>query len=85
MRQFALSNETPVVDVLSHLNLFDNGQPSHVAILLFGKIPQHFLLSSKIKCMHFHGTEIGKPIPFYQLFKGTVFDLIDQAGDLKLA
>jgi len=85
MRQFALSIETPVADVLSHLNLFDGEQPNHAAILLFGKLPQRFLISSEIKCMHFHGTEIGKPIPSYQIFKGTIFDLVDQAVDFVLS
>ena len=85
MRQFALSNETPVADVLSHLNLFDGDQPNHAAILLFGKLPQRFLISSEIKCMHFHGNEVGKPIPSYQIFKGTVFDLVDQAVDFVLS
>jgi ATP-dependent DNA helicase RecG len=85
MRQFALSNEAPVTNVLSHLNLFDGEQPNNAAILLFGKLPQHFLISSEIKCMHFHGTEIGKPIPSYQIFKGTIFDLVDQAVDFVLS
>jgi len=31
--------------------------------------------------MHFHGTEVGKPIPSYQIYKGTVFELVDQAVD----
>ena len=29
--------------------------------------------------MHFHGTEIKKLIPSYQIYKGTVFELVDQA------
>jgi predicted HTH transcriptional regulator len=31
--------------------------------------------------MHFHGKEVGKPIPSYQIYKGTVFELVDQAVD----
>jgi predicted HTH transcriptional regulator len=31
--------------------------------------------------MHFHGTEVQKPIPSYQIYKGTVFELVDQAVD----
>lgn len=30
-----------------------------------------FLISSEIKCAHFHGTEVAKPIPSYQVYKGT--------------
>jgi len=35
--------------------------------------------------MHFHGTEICKPIPSYQIYKGTVFDLVDQATDFVMS
>ena len=50
-------------------------------MLLFGKQPQRFLISSEVKCAHFHGQEVAKPIPSYQVYKGTVFDLVDQAVD----
>ena len=62
-----------------------NGRPTHAAILLFGNAPQRFLISSEVKCAHFHGTEVRKPIPFYQVYKGTVFDLVDQAVDFVLS
>ena len=80
-RQFALAENTPMIQALEHLNLLDRGAPSHAAILLFGKAPQRFLISSEVKCMHFHDTEIRKPIPSYQIFKGTIFELVDQAVD----
>lgn len=35
--------------------------------------------------MHFHGTEIRKPIPSYQIYKGTVFALVDQATDFVMS
>ncbi|MFN7899068.1 MAG: ATP-binding protein, partial [Synechococcaceae cyanobacterium] len=44
-----------------------------------------FLLSSELKAAHFHGTTVAKPIPSYQVFKGTVFELVDQAVDFVLA
>jgi len=55
------------------------------AILLFGKQPQRFLITSEVKCAHFHGYEVAKPIPSYQVYKGTVFDLVDQAKDFVLS
>ena len=70
---------------LVHLNLLDDGQPSHAAVLLFAKNPQRFLPTSEIKCMHFHGTTIRKPIPSYQIYKGTVFEMVDQATDFVLS
>ena len=54
-------------------------------MLLFGKAPQRFLISSEIKCAHFHGTRVGKPIPSYQVYQGTVFELVDQAVDFVLS
>lgn len=84
-RRFALALDTPVVDVLQHLDLLDGEQPSHAAILLFGTAPQRFLPTSEVKCLHFHGTEVRKPIPSYQIFKGTVFDLVDQAVDFVMS
>ncbi|MDE2058550.1 MAG: DUF4062 domain-containing protein [candidate division NC10 bacterium] len=84
-RQFALAENTPPQEALAHLNLLDGGMPTHAAVLLFGRQPQRFLLTSEVKCMHFHGTEIRKPIPSYQIYKGTVFDLVDQATDFVMS
>ncbi len=68
-----------------HLNLLDKGRPTNAAMLLFGKQPQRFLITSEVKCAHFHGYEVAKPIPSYQVYKGTVFDLVDQAKDFVLS
>ena len=38
---------------------------------------QRFLMSSEVRCAHYHGTEVAKPIPSYQVYKGTVFELVD--------
>ena len=84
-RGFPLSEEAEPFEVLTHLNLLDDGRPSHAAILLFGKQPQRFLISSEVKCAHFHGTDVAKPIPSYQVYKGTVFDLVDQYVDFVMS
>ncbi|MDX9750223.1 MAG: DUF4062 domain-containing protein [Flavobacteriales bacterium] len=78
-RNFALGPGTPMVDVLTHLNLLDGHAPSHAAVLLFAQAPQRFLITSEVKCVHFFGTEVAKPMPDYKIFKGTVFELVDQA------
>jgi len=85
VRDFALDEGTTLVDALAHLNLLDKGAPSHAAILLFGAAPQRFLISSEVKCMHFHGVAVRKPIPSYQIYKGTVFDMVDQAIDFVMS
>jgi len=84
-RNYPLPAETTRDKTLAHLNLLDNGQPTYAAILLFGMEPQRFLPTSEVKCLHFHGTEVRKPIPSYQIFKGTVFDLVDQAVNFVLS
>ena len=84
-RQYPLREDTPAAEVLAHLNLLDAGQPSHAAVLLFGQQPQRFLLTSEVKCMHFHGVDVQKPIPSYQIYKGTVFELVDQAVDFVMS
>ena len=84
-RDYALAETTPVTDVLTHLDLLDKGNPSHAAILLFGIKPQRFLISSEVKCMHFHTLEKRKPIPSYQIYKGTIFDLVDKAVDFVMS
>ncbi len=84
-RGFPLPEDTAPEQVLEALHLLNKGRPTHAAILLFGNAPQRFLISSEIKCAHFHGTEVRKPIPFYQVYKGTAFDLVDQAVDFVLS
>jgi predicted HTH transcriptional regulator len=84
-RSFPLPEDTPPEEVLTHLNLLDKGRPTHAAVLLFGKKPQRFLITSEVRCAHFHGFEVEKPIPSYQVYKGTLFDLIQQAKDFVLS
>ncbi len=56
-----------------------------LAILLFGKKPQRFFISSEIRCAHFHGNEIVNLYPAYQVYKGDVFQLVNQAVDFVLS
>ncbi len=84
-RNYPLPAATTREKALAHLNLLDDGRPTYAAILLFGREPQRFLPTSEVKCLHFHGTEVRKPIPSYQIFKGTVFDLVDQSVDFVLS
>ena len=84
-RQFPLPEGTPPLQLLEHLNLLNDGRLTNAAVLLFGKTPQRFLISSEVRCAHFHGTEVAKPIPSYQVYKGAAFDLVDQAVDFVLS
>ena len=84
-RAFPLPEGTSTEELLVHLNLLNDGRPTNAAVLLFGESPQRFLISSEIRCAHFHGTEVAKPIPSYQIYKGTAFQLVDQAVDFVLS
>ena len=84
-RDYVLAETTPAPKALAHLHLLEGKHPNHAAILLFGKDPQRFLATADTKCLHFHGTEIRKPIPSYQRFKGTIFDQVDQAVDFVMS
>lgn len=84
-RGFPLDEEVTPNELLTHLNLLDDRRPTNAAVLLFGREPQRFLLASELKCAHFHGTEVAKPIPSYQVYKGTVFALVDQAVDFVMS
>ena len=84
-RGFPLPEGTPSRQFLEHLELLNDGRPTNAAILLFGKSPQRFLRSSEVRCAHYHGIQVAKPIPSYQIYKGTAFELIDQAVDFVLS
>lgn len=84
-RNFPLPESTAPLDLLSHLDLIDAGRPTNAAVMLFSKKPQKFFPTSEIKCAHFHGTEVAKPIPSYHTYKGTVFQLVDQAIDFVMS
>ncbi|OPX74538.1 MAG: hypothetical protein A4E40_00899 [Methanoregulaceae archaeon PtaU1.Bin059] len=84
-RSFPLNPGTPTEQVLKHLDLLEGAQPTNAAILLFGVKPQKFIPTAEIKCMHYHGTVVAKPIPSHQIFTGTLFDQTDQATDFILS
>ena len=78
-RNFPLSLDAPIKDVLTHLNLLKSGNPTNAAILLFGKNPHKYFLQAEVKCLHLHGVEIEKPFETYHIYKGTIFEQVDDA------
>lgn len=71
--------------LLTHLKLADDDGVTNAAVLLFGTDPQKHALSAVVKCAHYHGTEIVKPIPSHQVFEGTLFEQVDNAVDFVMA
>jgi predicted HTH transcriptional regulator len=55
------------------------------ALLAFAPDPQLFFPSATIKCAHFHGIQVQKPIPDYKEFEGTVFEVADEAVNFVLS
>lgn len=84
-RGFPLQETDSIVKVLSHLNLMDNHRITNAALLLFGKTPQRYFINSEVRCASFRSTIVEKPIPSYKVFKGTVFELVEQALEFVLA
>jgi len=80
-RKYALPVDTSPAETLAHLNLLTGAVPSRGAILLFCDQPERFMPSAEVTCLHFHGTEVAKPIPSQQVYRGAVFDIADKAVD----
>ncbi|KAA6320323.1 hypothetical protein EZS27_029892, partial [termite gut metagenome] len=85
-RGFPVAAGANTQTVLTHLDLLSEDERiANSALLLFGKQPQRFFVSSEVKCAQFYGNKITKPIPAYQVYRGTVFQLIDQAVDFVMS
>lgn len=67
-RGLPLPLDASVERVLTHLDLMvSDGRLTNAAILLFGRQPQKFFISSEVKCAQFYGNVVAKPIPSYQV------------------
>ncbi len=84
-RGFPLQEVAEPDAVLTHLNLIENNRIKNAALLLFGKQPQRFFINSEIRCAAFYGFEVEKPLSSYKVFKGDVFELVDQAVEFVLS
>lgn len=78
-RAFPLSKDAGVERVLKSLNLTDNSKITNAALLLFGKEPQKYFPTSEVKCVQFYTNTISKPLASYQVFQGSLFEMIDNA------
>ena len=79
-RNFPLPENSSPKKLLTHLSLIDEkGRIANSAVLLFGNRPQKFFITSEVKCVQFFGNMVEKPLPAYQICRGTLFDMIDQA------
>jgi ATP-dependent DNA helicase RecG len=74
-----------VSDILQRLNLFRKEKIVNSGLLLFSRNPQIYFPSATVKCAHFHGISIQKPIPDYKEFGGTIYEMSDKAVDFILS
>lgn len=81
VRNADMDEDMPVESVLHHLKLISakSGELTNAAVLLFGKEPQRFHISSEVKCAQWYGIARHKPMLSYQIYKGTLFDMADDA------
>lgn len=83
-RNYPIDKDTPLTEALTHLDLLYDEKLTNTAVLLFGKNPQKFFLQAEVKCLHFHGTEVEKPFETYHIYKGNIFQQVDDALDFVL-
>ncbi len=81
VRQFPLSySEENIPQILHSLHLItEDGGIKNATLLLFAKDPQQWFATATIKCAHFYGTKVEKPMASLQIYGGTVFDQVDMA------
>ena len=84
-RGFPLPEDSPVENVLRHLSLMAGDRPSHAAILLFAKQPSVLSCVPRSSALIFMEPRLPNRIPSYQVYKGSSFELVDQAVDFVMS
>jgi len=84
-RKFSFETTPTPKSVLTELGLLDKNRLLYAALMLFGKKPQRFCPAAVVKCSHYHGTAVTRPIPSQQVFGNTLFEQADAAADFVLS
>ncbi len=84
-RKFSFETTPTNENVLTELGLLQNSKLLNAALMLFGKKPQRFCPAAVVKCSHYHGTEVTRPIPSHQVFGKSLFEQADYAVDFALS
>lgn len=81
VRQFPLTySEENILQILQSLHMMtEDGKIKNAALLLFAKDVQKWFTTATVKCGHFYGTKVEKPMASLQIYGGTVFDQVDMA------
>ena len=79
-RGLPLPQNTPKDKFLGSFHLLSpGGVPLNSAILLFGRDPQRWFLTSQVKCVEWPTAERCKPIKDHRIVQGTLFEMADSA------
>ena len=84
-RKFSFEASPTAKNVLTELGLLEENHPLVAAMMLFGKKPQLSAPAAVVKCSHYYGIEVVRPIPSQQIFGGTLFEQADSAADFVLS
>lgn len=84
-RQFSFAANPTPRNVLIELGLLEKDRFMRAALMLFGANPQRFCPAAVVKCSHYHGTDVVRPIPSQQVFANTLFEQTDAAADFVLS
>ena len=84
-REYSFLGGSSVENVLMKLGLIEDKQLLHAALMLFGKEPQQFCPAAIVKCSHYYGIEVVRPIPSHQEFGGTLFAQANDSADFVLS
>jgi len=77
-RRLEIDPALPIAEFLEKLELQQENNLTHAAVLLFGKAPQGFALQSEVRCARFKGVDTLRFIDM-KVLRGNVIDLIDNA------
>ena len=84
-RKFTFSSKANLNDLLKELILVENNILLNAALMLFGKNPQKYCPAAIIKCSHYYGTEVTRPIPDQKIFEGDLFQQVESAVDFVMS
>ena len=84
-RKFTFSSKANLNDLLKELILVENNILLNAALMLFGKNPQNYCPAAIIKCSHYYGTEVTRPIPDQKIFESDLFQQVDSAVDFVMS
>lgn len=84
-RNFIFSSKDNFKEILKELILIEKNKILNAALMLFGKKTQKYCPAAIIKCSHYYGTEVTRPIPNQKMFEGDLFQQVDSAVDFVMS